>query len=119
MIVGEFITRCFHARTNAHLAHLLTRSYAAHVALGEFYDGLISLVDQFAESYQGEYGLVDGVGGRYTYVKEPMDIVTQLGQWIDDNCERLCDEDDTHLKNILDEIKALITSTQYKLRFLR
>ena len=44
-MVGEFILLCFHARTNAHVLHLETRSYAAHKALNEFYDEIVDLAD--------------------------------------------------------------------------
>ena len=42
-MIGELIVRCFHARTNAHILHLQTRSYATHVALNEFYDEIVTL----------------------------------------------------------------------------
>lgn len=42
---AEFVARSFAVRTAAHLAHLQSRSYAEHVALGGFYDSLIDLVD--------------------------------------------------------------------------
>jgi hypothetical protein len=38
---AEFIARAFAVRTAAHLAHLQSRSYAEHVALGGFYDSLV------------------------------------------------------------------------------
>lgn len=44
MQIGELILRCFHARTNAHVLHLTTRSFAAHKALNEFYDGVVDHV---------------------------------------------------------------------------
>ena len=49
MQIGELILRCFHARTNAHVLHLTTRSFAAHKALNEFYDGVVELADEIAE----------------------------------------------------------------------
>ena len=38
---GELVMRLFHARTTAHVLHLKSRSYAQHVALNEFYDGVV------------------------------------------------------------------------------
>ena len=55
---NEFIGMMFLARDVTHSAHLNTRSYAKHVALGAFYDGIIDLADKFAEAYQGKYGLI-------------------------------------------------------------
>ena len=56
---AEFIARAFAVRTAAHLAHLRSRSYAEHVALGGFYDALIGLVDSYAEAHQGLFGLIE------------------------------------------------------------
>lgn len=56
---AEFIARAFAVRTAAHLAHLQSRSYAEHVALGGFYDPLVDLVDSYAEAYQGLFGLIE------------------------------------------------------------
>jgi len=55
---NDFVGMLFLARDVAHSAHLNTRSYAKHVALNEFYDGIIDLADKFAEAYQGKYGLI-------------------------------------------------------------
>lgn len=117
---SEFVIRCFHARTNAHVLHLSTRSFSVHKALNEFYDELIPLVDAFAEAYQGEYGLLTGVTGRYAPTDDPVQLVDQLTNWIDDNVDSFCDDmDSTYLKNIVDEVLALCRSTTYKLKFLK
>ena len=55
---NDFVGMLFLARDVTHSAHLNTRSYAKHVALNEFYDGIIDLADKFAEAYQGKYGLI-------------------------------------------------------------
>lgn len=109
--------RCFHARTNAHVLHLGTKSYAEHKALQEFYDGLIPLVDSLAEAYQGEYGLIQIPALKYTAHANALDMVTDLLDWVDENRDDVCDE--TYCQNIIDEIVALIRSTQYKLKFLK
>lgn len=116
---GELIMRCFHARTTAHVLHLKTRSYSAHKALNDFYDGIIPLVDAFAEAYQGDYGLIEDYPKRYVYFESALDMLDDLSSWIDANRNDVCDEDDTYLQNIIDEIVALIRSTQYKLKFLK
>jgi hypothetical protein len=46
------------ARDVTHSAHLNTRSFAKHKALGKFYPEIIDLADKFAEMYQGKYGLI-------------------------------------------------------------
>lgn len=116
---GELVMRCFHARTNAHVLHLKTTSYAAHKALNEFYDALIPLVDSFAEAYQGDYGLVSCPSLKYTHENDALKLINTLGEWIELNRDDVCDEDDTYLQNIVDEIMALLRSTTYKLKFLK
>lgn len=116
---GELVMRCFHARTNAHVLHLRTRSYASHKALNEFYDEIIPLTDSFAEAYQGDYGLIPSFPGEFERAEEPLPMLDELSEWIEDNRDDCCDSDDTYLQNIIDEIVALIRSTQYKLKFLK
>lgn len=119
MAAGELIMRCFHARTAAHVLHLKTRSYAVHKALQDFYEGIIPLVDSFAEAYQGDYGLIDNYPGKFSMPNEPLALMDELDEWVHDNRFKCCDEDDTGLQNIIDEICALIYATQYKLKFLK
>lgn len=47
---SELVTRCFQARTEAHISHLGTSSYAVHKALNKFYDEIIDLADAYAEA---------------------------------------------------------------------
>lgn len=117
-MVGKLIISCFHARTAAHVFHLQTRSYAEHKALNEFYDEIIGLTDSFAEAYQGEYGLIKGIAGEYTLPDNALTLLDDLRECVDE-CEKGLHKDDTHLHNLLDEIRSLIASTQYKLRFLK
>lgn len=119
MAAGELVGRCFHARTVAHILHLKTRSYATHKALNEFYDEIVPLADRFAEAYQGDYGLIDSFPTKYSMHNEPLGMLDELSEWIEENRHECCDKDDTYLQNIIDEIVALIRSTQYKLRFLK
>lgn len=119
MSAGELVMRCFHARTSAHVLHLKTRSYAAHKALNDFYDGIVPLVDSFAEAYQGDYGLIEDYPTRYVAYEDALKMLDDISTWIGANRDRICDADDTYLQNIVDEIVALIRSTQYKLRFLK
>lgn len=118
-MAGELIMRCFHARTTAHVLHLKTKSFAQHKALNEFYEEIVPLVDKFAEAYQGAYGLIDNYPKKYVYTDAPLELINELSFWIDDNRYGCCDEDDSYLQNIIDEIVALVRSTQYKLRFLK
>lgn len=119
MKMGELVMKCLHARTAAHVLHLKSRSYAQHVALKGFYDTLVDLVDALAETYQGDYGLIEEYPGRFALVEEPLQLVNGLAAWIDAHRSEVCDADDTYLQNIIDEIMALCRSTAYKLKFLK
>ena len=117
-MIGEFLILCFHARTNAHVLHLQTRSYAAHKALNKFYDEIVDLADSFAEAYIGSYGLIEFSDAPY----EPHNDALKLLSEVDDavsSARDVLDRSDTHLANILDEIAALVASTRYKLKYLK
>lgn len=56
--MADFIGRLFLARDVVHSVHLNTRSYAKHKALGKFYENVVGLADDLAESFQGRHGLI-------------------------------------------------------------
>ena len=118
-MMGEMIMRLLHARTNAHVLHLKATSYAKHVALNEFYDALVPLVDTLAETYQGAHGLISNYPGRYTPVEDPVALVSGLGTWVEDKRYECCEAEDTYLQNTIDEIIALCHSTTYRLKVLK
>lgn len=116
-IAAEFVLRCFHARTAAHLLHLKTRSFAEHKALNDFYDAVVPLVDTFAESYQGDEGLLTGYKPGFTIPTESLPMLKTLDDWIEEHrSEIACD--DPALEALVDDVSALIDQTMYKLRFL-
>lgn len=118
-MIGELISRCFHARTEAHILHLQTRSYAEHVALNEFYDGIVDLADSLAEAYQGMHGLIKKYGTRQAPAESGVALIEGLADWIDEHRYDCCPAEDSCLQNIIDEILALCSSSLYKLRFLK
>lgn len=116
---SEFIGMLFLARDVTHSVHLNTRSYAKHVALNGFYDGIIDLADKFAEAYQGKYGLIGPIA--LMSAKKTNNVVDFLqAQSEDIEAMRydVVDKDCTPLQNIIDEIMGLYYSTLYKLKFL-
>ena len=117
-MIGEFLLICFHARTNAHVLHLQTRSYAAHKALNEFYDEIVDLADSFAEAYTGSYGLIEFPDVPYEPHTDALNLLDEMDEVVDSARDALA-KGDTHLMSILDEIAALVASTRYKLRFLK
>lgn len=117
-MIGKLVMELFHARTTAHVLHLKSRSYAQHVALNTFYDEIIDLADALAEAYQGEYGLIENYPTKYPTYTDPILLMDDLRECVDE-CSKEFDAADSHLRNICDEIRTLIASTAYKLRFLR
>lgn len=119
MKAADFVGLLFLGRDVAHSVHLNTRSYAKHVALQGFYEGIVDLADSFAEAYQGKYGLIGGI--TLQSAKKTANIVEFLQDQLDEieaNRYKVVDKDCTALHNIIDEIVGLYLSTLYKLRFL-
>ena len=119
MKASDFVGMLFLARDVAHSVHLNTRSFAKHMALQGFYEEIVGLADNFAEAYQGKYGLLGPIS--LMSAKKTGNIVEFLQDQMDEiDAERykIVDKDCTSLHNIIDEIVALYLSTLYKLRFL-
>lgn len=115
----QFIGTLFLARDIAHSAHLNTQSYAKHMALGSFYDGVIDLADSLAEAYQGRHGLIGPIVRQQA--KKASDIIAFLEaslKEIEASRYTCVPRTDSTLQNIVDEIISLYLSTIYKLKFL-
>ena len=48
-MIEKFISTLFASRTQAHIYHLQTKSYAEHIAIGEFYESITDTIDSIAE----------------------------------------------------------------------
>jgi len=119
MKAADFVGHLFLARDVAHSVHLNTRSYAKHKALKSFYDGVVDLADDFAEAYQGRHGLIGPIS--LQTAKKGNNIIDFLQDSLADieaNRYKVCDEKDSAIQNIIDEVVALYLSTLYKLKFL-
>lgn len=117
--VGYFIGTLLHSATITHFMHLQTTSYAAHVALGTYYDEIVDLVDAVAESIQGCYGeIISDYPNMFSNVSiEPLEYMTMLKEFVSENRQNLPQE--SNIQNEIDNIATLIDSTLYKLRFLK
>jgi len=102
------------SREQAHAFHLTTNSYAQHKALQAYYEGIVPLLDTWAEAYMGKYGRLKRVTMNKRYMSDPKkarayfkNLLTRI---------RLVKlPKDSYLKNIQDEITALIRQTMYQL----
>ena len=116
-MINQLIARVFEARNCAHLEHWNTSSYAAHQALGEFYDGVIDLVDDLVEAHSGAFGKVGKVDLGPRQTKACVSLLGEQVVWISKNKDEICQEIDS-LENIVDEIVGLYLKTLYKLKEL-
>lgn len=118
---AELIARCFAARTAAHIAHFRTRSYSAHMALQGFYEGIVGLVDDFAETHQGHFEVIDkypeGLLTPSIY-DDTTKTIESLCEWVQKHRDALAQGHDD-LGNLADEITALCARTVYKLKNLK
>jgi hypothetical protein len=116
----HFISLLFLARDVAHREHLRTRSYAAHMALNDFYHEIIEQADGITEAYQGSYQLLKDleiIGSKN--VDSIEDFLKKQVTWIDENRYKVCGKDDTPIQNLIDGIMETYFTVLYKLRFLK
>lgn len=114
----DFVMCLLHSVTNAHILHLSSKSYAQHIALGEFYGEIGDLVDMFVEAFQGKYGLLTNYKADFVLPGGPVEYLTYLKTEVETLRTKPEFPKDSELQNITDEIAQLIDSTLYKLRFL-
>ena len=121
----SLFSKLFESREMAHIYHLQVNgemgSHAAHTALNEYYDGILELIDDLIETYQGQYGIVDGydvIDTNTTRTKEKLEYFEGLVEFVKHGRKAISAED-THLQNIVDEVVALIYRTLYKLKFTK
>jgi hypothetical protein len=111
-MVHALVSALLHSRTQAHIFHWRTHSFAAHKALQEYYEGIVPLTDNFVEGYQGRYGLISG----YRSIPLNQNPMNARGYFI--RLLRVIGATkvrDTYLQNILDEIRQLVNQTLYLL----
>ena len=121
--VSNFVSKLFESREMSHVYHLQVKgdvgSYASHIALGAYYEGIQDLLDTFVEVYQGQYNIIeeyDIIDPNITKSKEKLNYFQETVDFIRSN-RKCISNDDTHLHNIIDEIVALLYRTLYKLKY--
>lgn len=112
----EFFGQLFAARDYAHLNHLQTNSYAQHIALNEFYAGILDVLDGIIEAYQGIYGIQKIVIPETSNYEGPVEYLKEFYDYIDKNRTMFSE---SWIQNEIDNIQKLVASTLYKLQFLK
>lgn len=115
----KFISTLLSSRTQAHIFHLQTQSYAQHKALQEYYEGIVDFVDSYVESFQGRYDIIRGYTQSPQIFEDDSTVKYFTGLQTFVNTVRGKLPADAELNNIVDEIADLINSTLYKLKFLK
>jgi hypothetical protein len=114
-----FVAEAFALRTAIHFAHLSSKSYSEHIALNEFYDGILELADKYAEVYMGLTKQVPVAS--WPRVELPTGTPAEMLEEFLEDIEEEEEEDSDHqsLLNILAEMEELTAQTLYKLKNLK
>lgn len=119
-MIEELIARVFYARNVAHFEHWRAHGvggYARHIALGEFYDGVIDALDALVEAYQGAFELVGPVRAPKTKAEDILLILDEDAAWIEKNHDKIC-KGNRAVANLIDAVTSVYLTTTYKLRNL-
>ena len=116
---SKLISYLLHSRTQAHIFHLQTPSFAAHKALNDYYDEIVDIVDGLVESYQGRYGILRGYTSAASFKEDSQFInyFEALAKYVETIRTKV--PQDTYIQNQIDETVKLIEETKYKLKFLQ
>jgi hypothetical protein len=116
----ETISKLLHSRTQTHIFHLQSNSYAEHEALDDFYNEIVDLIDGLVESYQGQYGIIKKYDNYTLNMYKNSEQVITYFEVLAENIEDLRSvTDGNFLQGKLDDVLELINSTIYKLKNLK
>lgn len=122
---SKLFSKLFESREMAHIYHLQVRgdndSYSKHIALEFYYENSVSIIDDLIETYQGQYGLVEGydiIDTKETKTKDTISYFEEVCDFIKHSRTCISDED-SHLHSIIDDIVCLLYKTLYKLKFTK
>ena len=116
-MIEKLVTQIFATRNIAHLAHWKTKKYAEHVALGDFYEDVVDLLDDYVECYQGMFGLIKIDELPACDHEDILDYLQADLLFISSNRDKLSKKV-AALDNMLQEIEGLYMKTVYKLTHL-
>ena len=115
----DIVSGMLHSRTQIHIYHLQTKSFAVHKALNDYYDGVVDLFDGLVESYQGKHGIVENYKcdgyDNYSSVNSAIEYLQKLDKSIEGSRKSI---KESFIQNQIDTVQELIYSTIYKLKFL-
>ena len=106
------ISHLLHSRTQAHIFHFKTKSYAQHKALQKYYEEIVPLLDSYTEAFQGTYGIINNYKS-FPISEDLSKVINYFKKLI-----LILDKTivpDTYLQNILQSIHELISKELYLL----
>jgi DNA-binding ferritin-like protein len=116
---ADFMGMLFLARDVAHSIHLNTRSFSKHEALNIFYDRIVDVADDFAETYQGRHGLIGPISLQSAKkTSNVLEFLQESLKEIESVRYEVCDKSDSTLQQLIDNIIEVYLRTIYKLKFL-
>ena len=113
-MANRYIGALMNSREQAHIFHLRTNSYAEHKALEKYYEKIVPLLDEWAEAYMGKYGRLRKISANKRFLQNPAKAKGYFRALLT-RVKAIKLPKDTYLKNIQDEIVALIRKTLYML----
>jgi DNA-binding ferritin-like protein len=120
MGMEEILSIILHSRTQVHVFHLQTKSFAEHKALGKYYEGIIDIADGLAESWQGKYGIISykPVSGLEQYESKEQ-VLGYFDKILKIVSEKRKDIKESYIQNQIDNVEELIYSTKYLIKELQ
>lgn len=114
--IGTYFATILQSSVVAHTYHLKTTKYRDHIALQEYYDGIVDLIDTLVEQYQGLYGKVDILNSViFPDGKDEVEYFRALRDYVYNGRGDLMAEHNSEIWSAVDDILSLIDSTIYKL----
>lgn len=118
-MIEDLVSKVFADRHVAHLAHWRTKSFSVHMALDEFYNGVIDGIDAIVEAYQGYVALIGDV--TVPSIKTVEDVVPNLSAtavWIAKNRSKIA-KNNPAIENLVDALTETYLKAIYKLKNLK
>jgi Family of unknown function (DUF5856) len=114
MAANRYVGILMNSREQAHAFHLTTNSFAQHKALQAYYEGIVPLLDDWAEAYMGKYGRLKRITMNKRYMSDPKKA-RQYFKALLARIRLIKLPKDSYLKSVQDEITVLIRQTMYQL----
>ena len=114
--IGQYFGTLQESVTIAWRFHLKTRKHHVHIALHDFYDGALKIVDKIIEQYQGICGVIEEpyINCVIAEGKNESMYLTELKAFVENNkCVASCGH--TEIESTIDEFLALIDETCYQI----